>query len=165
MLYSKKLCVRRGALTRFLRSYRAHASLSATALPCRGDPDTFCQCLCKTVTLSLPYRGCLCLRFPRCYRGHTPAKRKKVCRYCQGKNNQVRFVASRCRMCKRFSEDAGSVVDPETKTPRRVKLVEGFSPGRPSIRMQGDVLHLEWIRDSSTPRAYRATQDSGCSSS
>jgi len=31
--------------------------------------------------------------------------------------------------------------------------------------MQGDALHLEWIRDSSTPRAYRATQESASDSS
>ena len=51
-------------------------------------------------------------------RGHTPAT------LMEGKNNQVRFVASRCRMSKRFSKDAGSVADPEIPTPRRDKTFD-----------------------------------------
>jgi hypothetical protein len=103
-------------------------------------------------SLPLP-EACLASGSPA-KRGHTPAT------LMEGKNKNVRFVASRCRMSKCFSKEAGSVVDPEIPTPRRVKLVEGFSPGRQPIRMQRDTMHLEWIRDSSTPRAYRATQDS-----
>jgi hypothetical protein len=115
--------------------------------------------LCILIDNVSPAGGVHCLRFSRLSRDHTPAT------LMEGKNKNVQFVVSRCRMSKRFSKEAGSVVDPEAKTPRRVKLVEGLSPGRRPIRMQGDALHLEWIHDSSTPRAYRATQDSRCSSS
>ena len=64
----------------------------------------------------------------------------------------MQSVAGRCRMSKRFSQEAGSGADPEIPTPRRDKLFEGYSlQGGNTIRMQGDALHLEWIRDSSTP--------------
>jgi len=41
----------------------------------------------------------------------------------EGENNQVQFVVSRCRMSKRFSREAGSGADPESKTPQRDKLL------------------------------------------
>jgi len=69
-------------------------------------------------------------------------------------------------MYKHFSKDVGSGADPESKTPRRENFSQGLSlQGASPIRMQGDALHHEWIRDSSTPRASRATQDSGLPSS
>ena len=39
----------------------------------------------------------------------------------------MRFVASRCRMSKRFSQEAGSGADPEIPTPRREKTFAGYS--------------------------------------
>src|ERR687886_721166 len=79
----------------------------------------------------LPCRGRPVLRFSRLSRDHTPARLLSV------KNKNVQFVVSRCRMVKRFSEEAGSGADPEIPTPRRVKLVEGYlsrAPGHQDAR-------------------------------
>src|SRR5437763_11674481 len=67
-----------------------------------------------------PAGGLPCLRFPRFYRGHTPATLME-------RKNKMRFVASRCRMSKRFSQEAGSGADPGIPTPRREKNFAGYS--------------------------------------
>ena len=69
----------------------------------------------------------------------------------------MREEATACRMVKRFSEESGSRADPEIPTPRRGNFRGLLSRAPHTIRMQGDALHREWIRDSSTPRASRAT--------
>ena len=66
----------------------------------------------------------------------------------------MRFVASRCRMSKRFSKEAGSGANPEIPTPRRDKLlpVNSLQGATPSGCSE-NTMHLEWIRDSSIPHA------------
>src|SRR5437764_6225756 len=94
-----------------------------------------------------PAGGLPCLRFPRFYRGHTPATLME-------RKNKMRFVASRCRMSKRFSQEAGSGADPEIPTPRRAKLSPvALSRAAIPSGCSENTMHLEWIRDSSTPHA------------
>ena len=109
--------------------------------------DTFCQCLCKTVIpCSLPCRGLSCP--PVRVNPHALA------RLIERKKKQVQLVASRCRMSKRFSQEAGSGADPEIPTPRRAKLSPvALSRAAIPSGCSENTMHLEWIRDFSTPHA------------